>query len=57
MTYDYAPRLAARAAARKRRHVLFTLGLLMLPALSFQTTRSAADTTATSPVQLAQSTP
>lgn len=54
MIYDYAPRLAARAQARKRRHVLFTLCLLTLPALSLHTTRSAAETSATSPVQLAQ---
>ena len=55
MTYDYAPRLAARASARKRRHVLFTLCLLMLPALSLHTTSSAIERAATGPVQLAQS--
>ena len=54
MITDYAPRLAARASVRKRRHVLFTLCLLMLPALSFHPTHRAADTTATSPVQVAQ---
>lgn len=43
MIYDYAPRLAARLQARKRRHVLFTLCLLMLPALSFQTVRGTTD--------------
>lgn len=57
MTYDYAPRLAARAIARRRRHVLFTLCLLLLPALSLHTTRSAAETANATPVQLAQSAP
>ncbi len=37
MIVDYAPRLAARAKARRRRNTLFTALLLVLPALSFQT--------------------
>lgn len=52
--YDYAPRLARLAAARRRRHVLFTALMLMLPALSFQATHPAADATTQQPVQLAQ---
>ncbi len=35
MTYDYAPRLARRAAARRRRTVLSAFILLCLPALSW----------------------
>lgn len=57
MTYDYAPRLAARAIARRRLHVLFTLCLLLLPALSLHTTHSAAEPANATPVQLAQSAP
>lgn len=53
MPYDYAPRLAARALARRRRHVLFTLVLLTLPALSLQTAGRAADQPA-APAWLAQ---
>lgn len=34
MPYDYAPRLAARARARRRLSVAGTLLLLLLPALS-----------------------
>ena len=34
MPYDYAPRLAARARARRRYSVAGTLLLLLLPALS-----------------------
>jgi len=35
MTYDYAPRLAQRAAARRRRSLLSAFILLCLPALSW----------------------
>lgn len=34
MPYDYAPRLTLLARARHRRHVLLTVCLLALPALS-----------------------
>ncbi len=53
MTYDFAPRLAARARARHRRHILFTVCLLALPALSFQTVRGAADAPPQAAAQLA----
>lgn len=52
--YDYAPRLARLAAARRRRHVFFTAFVLMLPALSFQATQPAAQVPAERTVQLAQ---
>ncbi|MES2683817.1 MAG: hypothetical protein V4650_09890 [Pseudomonadota bacterium] len=54
MPYDYAPRLAARAAARRRRHLLFVLALLSLPALSFQSTRSVAEPPASTTLPLEQ---
>lgn len=41
MTYDYAPRLAQRAAARRRRSLLAALILLCLPALSWHATPAA----------------
>lgn len=56
MPYDYAPRLAMLARARKRRHIGFTVCLLALPALSFQTARGAPDATPVASVQLAQTT-
>lgn len=56
MQTDYAPRLVAIARARRRRHLAFTLGLLMLPALSFYSAGGAADTPRT-PVHLAQISP
>ncbi len=43
MHTDYAPRLAAIARARRRRQLIFTLGLLMLPALSFYPAGGMAD--------------
>ncbi len=54
MPYDFAPRLARRALARRRRHLLFTLCLLMLPALSFHSTRPAGETLAAESLQLAE---
>lgn len=52
MTYDYAPRLAQRAAARRRRSLLAALILLCLPALSWHAT-PAATVQADEPVSLA----
>lgn len=57
MIYDYAPRLAQRARARRHRHLLFTLCLLSLPALSFQSARGVVDAQPMPKVQLAQSAP
>ena len=57
MLYDYAPRLAQRARARRHRHLLFTVCLLSLPALSFQSARGAMDAPPFTRVQLAQSAP
>lgn len=54
MPYDYAPRLAARAAARRRRNLLFTLALLSLPALSFQSASSRVEEPATISAPLEQ---
>lgn len=55
MPYDYAPRLALLARNRRRRHVLFTVCMLMLPALSFQAARGIADAPLSIAVQHAQS--
>jgi len=41
MTYDYAPRLAQRAAARRRRSLLSAFILLCLPALSWHAAPTA----------------
>lgn len=57
MLYDYAPRLAAIAQARRRRRMFYTLGLLMLPAMSFQTVRATPDAPPANSVQLAQASP
>lgn len=54
MIYDYAPRLAARARARRRRNLLFTLCLLSLPALSLQSVRGSTAPIAEPSLQLAQ---
>ncbi len=54
MPYDYAPRLALLARARKRRHTWFTVCLLALPALSFQTAGGAPDAALVTSMQLAQ---
>lgn len=57
MPYDYAPRLAALARIRKRRHTLFTICLLALPALSFQSVSGVPETSAASSLQVAQTQP
>lgn len=54
MPYDYAPRLARLARARRRRHMVLTAGLLMLTALSFNASRSAAENPAIAATRLAQ---
>ena len=57
MPYDYAPRLASLARARKRRHTFFTICLLALPALSFQSVSGAPETKSASSLQVAQTRP
>lgn len=52
MTYDYAPRLAQRAAARRRRSLLSAFLLLCLPALSWHATPTAT-AGSTAPIALA----
>lgn len=55
MIHDYAPRLAARALARKRRHVLALIFLLSLTGISSGTRPDHENTVAeqiSTPMQL-----
>ena len=54
MPYDYAPRLAARALARRRWSLAGTLLLLLLPALSLNASFNAAAVTAADQLLLVQ---